>query len=179
MLANDLIATQLAEIQNEVNSLNAEYVLVDTPGQIELFAFRESGLYFVSHFQSDNKATLFIFDGILVSSPINYVSISLLASSIKLRLKTPQINLLTKRDLIIDRLPDILGWSASVESLESALDKEKDSENSYLSKEFVRSLNRGGFLEEIIAVSSLTMNGMVTLSASLSRILNQGEEVNS
>jgi GPN-loop GTPase len=102
-----------------------------------------------------------------------------LASSIKLRLKTPQINLLTKRDLIIDRLPDILGWSASIESLESALDKEKDSENSYLSKEFVRSLNRGGFLEEIIAVSSLTMNGMVTLSASLSRILNQGEEVNS
>ncbi|HEY6405068.1 MAG TPA: ATP/GTP-binding protein [Nitrososphaeraceae archaeon] len=179
MLANDLIATQLAEIQNEVNSLNAEYVLVDTPGQIELFAFRESGLYFVSHFQSDNKATLFIFDGILVSSPINYVSISLLASSIKLRLKTPQINLLTKRDLIIDRLPDILGWSASVESLESALDKERDSENSYLSKEFARSLNSGGFLEEIIAVSSLTMNGMVTLSASLSRILNQGEEVNS
>jgi GPN-loop GTPase len=178
MLANDMIATQLVEIQNEVDSLNAEYVLVDTPGQIELFAFRESGLYFVSHFRSENKATLFIFDGILVSSPINYVSISLLASSIKLRLKTPQINLLTKRDLIIDRLPEILGWSASTASLESALDKEKDSETSFLSKELVRSLDSGGFLEEIIAVSSLTMNGMVTLSASLSRILNQGEEVN-
>ena len=179
MMASDLIATQLVEIQNEVNSLNADYVLVDTPGQIELFAFRESGLYFVSHFQSDNKATIFIFDGMLVSSPINYVSISLLASSIKLRLRTPQISLLTKRDLIIERLPDILEWSASTASLESALDKEKDSENSFLCKELVRSLSKGGFLEGIIAVSSLTMNGMVTLSAALSRILNQGEEVNS
>ena len=42
VMASDLIATRLDEIQNEVNSLNADYVLVDTPGQIELFGFRES-----------------------------------------------------------------------------------------------------------------------------------------
>src|ERR671919_22986 len=150
IMASDMIATRLEDIQDEVSSLNADYVIVDTPGQIELFAFREGGPYFVSHFQSDNKATLFIFDGILVSSPINYVSISLLASSIKLRLRTPQISLLTKRDLIIERLPDILEWSASIASLESALDKEKDSENSFLCKELVRSLSKGGFLEGII-----------------------------
>jgi GTPase SAR1 family protein len=178
VMASDLIATRLDEIQNEVNSLNADYVLVDTPGQIELFAFRESGPYFVSHFQSDNKATIFIFDGMLVSSPINYVSISLLASSIKLRLKTPQVSVLTKRDLIIEKLRDVLGWSASTVLLESALDNEKDSEYSFLCKELVKSLSTGGFLEGIIAVSSLTMNGIVTLSAALSRILNQGEEAN-
>jgi GPN-loop GTPase len=179
VMASDLIATRLDEIQNEVNSLNADYVLVDTPGQIELFAFRESGPYFVSHFQSDNKATIFIFDGMLVSSPINYVSISLLASSVKLRLKTPQVSVLTKRDLIIEKLCDVLGWSsASTASLESALDSEKNSEYSFLCKELVKSLSTGGFLEGVIAVSSLTMNGIVTLSAALSRILNQGEEAN-
>jgi hypothetical protein len=42
----------------------------------------------------------------------------------------------------------------------------------------VRSLSRGGFMEGMIAVSNLTMNGMVNLSAALSRILNQGEEIN-
>lgn len=178
IMASDMIATRLEEIQDEINSLNAEYVLVDTPGQIELFAFRESGPYFVSHFQSDNKATLFIFDGMLVSSPINYVSISLLASSIKLRLKTPQIGVLTKRDLIIDKLPDILGWSSSRALLDSALNSEKDSEYSLLCKDLVRSLSRSGFMEGILAVSSLTMNGIITLSAALSRILNQGEEPN-
>ena len=178
IMASDMIATRLEEIQDEINSLNAEYVLVDTPGQIELFAFRESGPYFVSHFQSDNKATLFIFDGMLVSSPINYVSISLLASSIKLRLKTPQIGVLTKRDLIIDKLPEVLGWSSSRALLESALNSEKDSEYSLLCKDLVRSLSRSGFMEGILAVSSLTMNGIITLSAALSRILNQGEEPN-
>lgn len=178
IMASDMIATRLEEIQDEINSLNAEYVLVDTPGQIELFAFRESGPYFVSHFQSDNKATLFIFDGMLVSSPINYVSISLLAASIKLRLKTPQIDVLTKRDLIIDKLPEVLGWSSSRELLESALNSEKDSEYSLLCKDLVRSLSRSGFMEGILAISSLTMNGIITLSAALSRILNQGEEPN-
>jgi GPN-loop GTPase len=178
IMASDMIATRLEEIQDEINSLNAEYVLVDTPGQIELFAFRESGPYFVSHFQSDNKATLFIFDGMLVSSPINYVSISLLASSIKLRLKTPQIGVLTKRDLIIDKLPEVLGWSSSRALLESALNSEKDSEYSLLCKDLVRSLSRSGFMEGILAISSLTMNGIITLSATLSRILNQGEEPN-
>jgi GPN-loop GTPase len=178
IMASDMIATRLEEIQDEINSLNADYVLVDTPGQIELFAFRESGPYFVSHFQSDNKATLFIFDGMLVSSPINYVSISLLASSIKLRLNTPQIGVLTKRDLIIDKLPEVLGWSSSRALLESALDREKDSEYSLLCKDLARNLSRSGFTDGIIAVSSLTMNGIITLSAALSRILNQGEEPN-
>ena len=178
IMASDMIATRLEEIQDEINSLNAEYVLVDTPGQIELFAFRESGPYFVSHFQSDNKATLFIFDGMLVSSPINYVSISLLASAIKLRLKTPQIGVLTKRDLIIDKLPEVLGWSSSRALLESALNSEKDSEYSLLCKDLVRSLSRSGFMEGILAISSLTMNGIITLSAALSRILYQGEEPN-
>jgi hypothetical protein len=96
-----------------------------------------------------------------------------------LRLKTPQVSVLTKRDLIIEKLPDIFGWSASTVLLESALNNEKDSEYSFLCKELVRSLSKGGFLEGVIAVSSLTMNGIVTLSAALSRILNQGEEVKS
>ncbi|MDQ3837818.1 MAG: ATP/GTP-binding protein [Thermoproteota archaeon] len=176
VMASDMIATRVEEIQDEVSRFNPDYVLVDTPGQIELFAFREGGPYFVSHFQSDNKATLFIFDGILVSSPINYVSISLLASSIKLRLKTSQISVLTKRDLIIEKLQDIIKWSVSRAFLESALDDERDSEYSFLSKDLARSLDRGGFMEGMIAVSNLTMNGMVNLSAALSRILNQGEE---
>src|ERR687891_2121673 len=173
IMASDMIATRLEDIQDEVSSLNADYVLVDTPGQIELFAFREGGPYFVSHFQSDNKATLFIFDGILVSSPINYVSISLLASSIKLRLKTPQVSVLTKRDLIIEKIHGILEWSSSSTSLESALNNEKDTEYSLLSKDLVRSMAKGGFMQSIIAVSSVTMSGMVNLSATLSRILSQ------
>src|SRR6476620_8037531 len=180
IMASDMIATRLDEIQNEVDSLNPDYVIVDTPGQIELFAFRESGPYFISNFWADNKVNLFIFDGVVVSSPINYSSIALLASSVKLRLKIAQINVLTKRDLIIDRLRDVLEWSNSHFALEFALNNEKDLERSLLSKDLAKSMSKGGFMQTLLAVSNLTMNGMINLSAALDRILNQDqvEEIN-
>jgi hypothetical protein len=176
VMASDMIATKLDEIQREVDGLNPDYVIVDTPGQIELFAFRASGPYFVTNLRADIKATIFTFDAMLVSSPINFVSIALLASSVKLRLKTSQINVLTKRDLVIDKLKDIMEWAGSHMMLEQALDGEKDAEYSLLSKDLARSMSKGGFSPGLIAVSSVTMNGMVNLNAALSRTLNLGED---
>jgi hypothetical protein len=175
-MASDMIATKLDELQKEVDELNPDYLIVDTPGQIELFAFRASGPYFASSLQADSKATVFVFDGMLVSSPTNFVSVSLLAASVKLRLKTAQINVLSKRDLVIDKLKDMLEWSSSHPALERALDAEKDAEYSLLSKDLARSLSKTGFGQSIIAVSSLTMNGIVNLGAALSRTLNLGED---
>ena len=177
VMASDMIATRIDEIQKEVDELNPDYVIVDTPGQIELFAFRASGPYFVANLQADNKATIFAFDIMLVSSPVNFVSISLLASSVKLRLKTAQINVLTKRDLAIDKLKRILEWASPGAALEYALNDENDAEYSLLSKELARAMGKGGFGQSIIAVSSVTMNGMVNLAAALARTLNQGEDV--
>jgi GTPase SAR1 family protein len=177
VMASDMIATRIEEIQNEVDSINPDYVVIDTPGQIELFAFRVSGPYFVANFQADAKANLFLFDGTLVSSPINYVSMALLASSIKLRLRTSQVNVLTKRDLILQKLKQILEWSSSEVLLESALTTEKDTESSLLSIDLMKDMNKGGFMQSLFAVSSVTMDGMVNLSAALARILSRGEEV--
>jgi GTPase SAR1 family protein len=176
VMASDMVATKLDELQEEVDEANPDYLIVDTPGQIELFAFRASGPYFVSNLQADNKATVFAFDGTLVSSPINFVSISLLASAVKLRLKTAQVNALTKRDLVIDKLKDILDWAGSAQALESALNSEKDAEYSLLSKDLSRSMTRAGFAPGLVAISSTTMNGLVNIAAALARTLNQGED---
>lgn len=176
VMASDMIATKMDELQSQVDELNPDYVIVDTPGQIELFAFRASGPYFVSNLQVDTKATIFAFDGTLVSSPINFVSIALLASSVKLRLKTAQINALTKRDLVTDRLKEILEWAGSSHALEIALNGEKETEYSLLSKDLSRSMAKAGFAPGLVAVSSITMNGILNLSAALARTLNQGED---
>ncbi len=53
ILAADLMATKLPELQEEVDSFKAEYVIIDTPGQTELFAFRESGEYIVKEHPED------------------------------------------------------------------------------------------------------------------------------
>jgi GTPase SAR1 family protein len=176
IIASDLISTHLEEIQNEVNELNPDVVVIDTPGQIELFAFRASGPYFVGNFLADYKVNIFVFDGTLVSSAINYVSISLLASSVMLRLKTSQVNVLSKSDLITDKLPQILGWASSSKKLEDSLNQEKEAEYSLLSKEVLRALTMGGFLQDLIVVSGLTMSGMINLVATIARIVSQGED---
>jgi GTPase SAR1 family protein len=177
IMAHDLISTKIQDIQLEVDELNPDYILIDTPGQIELFAYRSSGNYFISNFQADNKVTIFIMDGVLVSSPINFVSLSLLSTSINLRLKTSQINVLSKRDLIVDNLENILDWSHSDTPLLEALDKENNQEFSLLSKDVVKIISQNGLNQDLVAVSNLTMNGLIELYSVLSRILNQGEEI--
>ena len=70
--------------------------------------------------------------------------------------------MLTKRDLVIDKLKDIMDWAGSHTALERALEGEKDAEYSLLSKDLARSMSKGGFASGLIAVSSVTMNGIAT-----------------
>ena len=59
VMANDLIATKIDEIQREIDSTNPDYLLVDTPGQIELFAYRTSGPFLVQNLNLDEKISIF------------------------------------------------------------------------------------------------------------------------
>ena len=177
IMASDLIASKIDDLQRDVDNVNPDYLIVDTPGQIELFAYRTSGPFFVQNFTVEQKAGIFLHDGSLVTTPTNFVSMALLASSIKLRLNLPFINVLTKIDLIEDRMRDILKWSSNLGSLEDAIAKQSDGESYTLVMNILRSLNFGGFAQGLIPVSNATGDGMINLEAALSRILNLGEEV--
>ncbi len=177
IMANDLIATKIDAIQDEIDKVNPDYLLVDTPGQIELFAYRASGQFLVQNLNHDEKMSIFLFDGSLVTTPVNFVSIALLATSIKLRLNLPTINVLTKTDLIGDKLKEILKWSTNLSALENAISQEVDGETYTLTTSILRGLNLGGFAQGIIPLSNVSGEGMVNLQSALSRIINLGEEV--
>ena len=177
VMANDLIASKIDEIQNEVNNINPDYLIVDTPGQIELFAYRSSGRFIVDNLTSDEKTSIFLFDGSIVTTPANFVSIALLATSIRLRLNLPTINAITKTDVIDTKLKDILQWSTSLSTLENAISKDTDGETYALTTSILRGLNLNGFAQGLIPISNSTGEGIVNLESALSRILNLGEEV--
>ncbi len=177
IMANDLIASKIDEIQNEVNGVNPDYLIVDTPGQIELFAYRSSGRFLVENISSEEKINIFLFDGALINSPVNFVSIALLATSIRLRLNVPTVNVLTKTDLIGDKLKEILQWTTSLSTLEEAIAKEADGDTYTLTTNILRGLNLGGFAQGLIPISNVTGEGLPNLDGALSRILNLGEEV--
>jgi hypothetical protein len=177
VMANDLIASKIDDIRNEVERVNPDYLLVDTPGQIELFAYRTSGKFIVENLTSEEKTSIFLFDGSLITTPINFVSIALLATSIRLRLNLPTINIITKTDIIGPKLKDIIQWSSNLRSLENAIAKEADGETYSLTTNILRGLNLSGFAQGLIPVSNVTGEGLVNLEGALSRILNLGEEV--
>lgn len=176
IMANDLIATKIEDIQNEIHGVNPDYLIVDTPGQIELFAYRASGPFFIQNIDASEKTNIFLYDGTMIVSPSNFISISLLATSIKLRLGLPTINVMTKADLIPDKIDQVLKWSSDPISLEEEL-KTLEGETYSLATDILRTLNIGEFTGDLIPISNLTGEGMVNLQATLSRIINLGEEV--
>jgi len=177
VMANDLIASKIEDIKEEIDKVNPDYLIVDTPGQIELFAYRSSGRYVVENISSEEKTNIFLFDGALITTPVNFVSIALLATSIRLRLNLPAINVITKTDLISSKLQDIIHWSSNIKLLEDAIAKEADGETYSLTTNILRGLNLGGLSQGLIPVSNVTGNGLENLEGALSRILNLGEEV--
>jgi len=177
IMASDLIASKIDAIEEQVNTVNPDYLIIDTPGQIELFAYRQSGHFFIKNITADEKINLFLYDGPMVTTPLNFVSIALLATSIKLRLGLPTINLITKTDLLEEKLQDVLGWSSNMAKLEKAISEEADGETYSLTTSILRSLNVVGLSQGIIPISNSTGEGLENLHSALSRAINMGEEV--
>ena len=177
IMASDLIASKIDQIENQVSKVNPDYLIVDTPGQMELFAYRTSGPFFIQNISVEEKVNVFLFDATMITSPSNFVSVSLLATSIKLRLGLPTINVMSKTDLIPDKIDQILKWSSDPTSLEESIGKDSDGETYSLTVDIIRSLSLGELTEKLIPISSATGEGMVNLESALSRVINLGEEV--
>ncbi len=177
VFAADLLAAKLEELQDDVDSYKADYAIIDTPGQMELFAYRSSGPYIVKNLRCDGRAVIFIFDLSLVSSPANFISTALLASSVQLRLGCPQVPVLSKKDLAGDSWKNLLLWSKDAQALTDALAKESSDTTYLLGRRILRAMVETGFAHAIIPTSAVTLEGFVELSALLTRILKGGEEV--
>jgi len=177
ILSSDMIASRLNDIQEQVDTLNPDYVLFDTPGQMELFAYRQSGPYFLENFNTDARCTIFLFDSALASTPTNFVSIALLAASLQIRLKVPQISILSKKDLVNNNWERIIEWSENSELLEDSISRNNDNSDYSLILNILRDLTDSGFTYELIPFSAITHEGIIELSATLARIFKGGEDI--
>jgi hypothetical protein len=174
--ASDMIAVNLSNVKEEIEEQKPDYVIVDTPGQLELFAFRESGPYVVNNLSEENKLVLFLYDFTVASSPFNFLSTALLYNSLRLRLNLPQIPVLTKTDLSKILTKKIMDWCIKPKLLEDELAKEKDSERYLIAYEIFKAFSRQALLPTPLPVSSITWNGMLNLGSAISNILRGGEE---
>ncbi|MFW9995385.1 MAG: ATP/GTP-binding protein [Candidatus Odinarchaeota archaeon] len=171
----DLVASHVHEIKEEINDLGADAVLVDTPGQLEVFVYRSSGPLIVNYFKDELTAGLFLFDSsLMVDRAVNYVSLSLLAFSTIFRVNLPLINVLTKVDLIgDDQLEKITRWSESTEGLMDDVPPGPISDYALTMTETLRSFET---TFPLIPASALKEDGIIEIVAELSRIWQRGDD---
>ena len=125
ILAADLVAAQAFDIMDELEGLHGDMLIIDTPGQVELFAFREASNHLVDVLGQGRAALVFLFDPMLSQTPSGFVSQMLLSNIVQFRLALPTANFLSKSDLLEPEiLEKILEWGERLDVLEADLYEE-------------------------------------------------------
>ncbi|HIH84666.1 MAG TPA: GTPase [Candidatus Thalassarchaeaceae archaeon] len=125
ILAADLVASQAHDIMDELEGLHGDMLVIDTPGQVELFAFREASNHLVDVLGQGRAALVFLFDPMLSQTPSGFVSQMLLSNIVQFRLALPTANFLSKADLLEPEvLEKILEWGERLDVLEADLYEE-------------------------------------------------------
>mgnify|MGYP000105677525 CR=1 FL=1 len=151
--------------------------LIDTPGQMELFAFRQSGPYLANELVTESKALIYLFDSVFSSHPQNYVSNLFLAAAVYNRFLIPQMHVLSKSDLLPpEETQRIVDWSANPYALEAAIDEKLDGTKRLLARETMHAVHRLGLRFLLTPVAAKTNEGFTNLNAMLERILSSGEK---
>ena len=177
IMAADLIADEIENITKDIEAANADLVLVDTPGQMELFAFRASGPYIVNELTNEPKAIVYLFDAVFSINPLNYVSNMFLSAAVYNRFFQPQVHLLSKCDLIPEKeVATITDWAANPRSLEDSIEQRLEGTKRLFSRNMMNAINQLGIKFLLIPVSAKTNEGLVNFNTTLERILSGGEK---
>ena len=178
MMASDLLADHLEEIRDEIDNANPDIVLADTPGQIELFAFREGGRFIAQQLTEDKRAVMYLMDAPFSRTPLNFVSNIYLAAAMYSRINLPQIYVLSKIDLVTEQeVDEIISWTTEPEEFESTIRSLEEQNLSIITRDLARAVFNTGLMTEPIAVSAKDNSGLVDLNAAVTRVLTAGEEL--
>ncbi len=174
----DIAAIQFPEIATVIEEFRADYVLIDTPGQIELFAFREASSVFMDAFPSQRNVIFFVLDPVVAKKPVGLVSLLMLSSSIQFRFDAPMDLVLSKVDLLKDEeAQDILEMASDSYRLQDALDQGGMNMHAVSATEFLRAMESLGALKIPKLVSSHEMFGIEDLYNTIQQYFFGGEDL--
>ena len=178
--AMDHAVAVISELMDEVHMVGPEMLLVDTPGQMEIFAYRSSGQILTEVISQDRTpGSIFLIDPTLATTPSNYISLILLSLSIAYRLNLPLQNVISKADLLQEEHRNTIdSWVEDPFKLEQDLFLEKAGPMADLGSSLLTVLREKGVLGEIPFVSADTNENMDVVLGMLQRMWAIDDEVN-
>lgn len=176
--AADLIALKVFEVKQALAEHRPDYLLVDTPGQVELFAFRESSRAILEALSGERSTIAFLFDPALAKSPSGFVALLMLSATVEFRFRLPTVNLLTKSDLLTpEQLQEVLGWAEDPDRLHDALTQESATPDVQLSTEIERALTTMAPMTSLLPTSSRDGSGLEEAYRAFQRNFAGGEDL--
>lgn len=174
IIGADMVSTLVDEIRDEVEQSSSEYVLIDTPGQLELFTLRESSRILINALNPERSVMVYLFDPVVSKTPSGFLSLLFMASSAVFRLEIPQVLVLSKADVLSeDELSRIIEWSMDPENLYDSLSLERKT----LSFELFLMLRDSGLFRPLVPVSAVTGYGMDDIYDSVQEIFYGGDDL--
>ncbi|MEM3137790.1 MAG: ATP/GTP-binding protein, partial [Thermofilaceae archaeon] len=138
--------------------LDSDFVLIDTPGQMELFLLHEVGPSFSQEFAKRGATcTLMLFDAALANKPSHVVILKTIGLAAQLRLGLPTIIALNKSDLSSASRASV--WLKEPEYLQEDL-LDEPGVFSDLASHLASLLEKFSFAKRIPAVSATKGEGL-------------------
>lgn len=176
--AADMIALRAFDVKQALSEFRTDLLLVDTPGQIELFAFRESSRAIIDALSGDRSTIAFLFDPALAKSASGFASLLMLSATVEFRFHLPTLNLLSKCDLLNDtQREEIVGWGDSPSTLLDSVTAEQPTPEVQLSTEFARALEVLAPLTRVLPTSGKEGIGLEELYRSIQLNFSAGEDL--
>lgn len=177
IMAADLLAVRVGELKEILEHYPSPYVIVDTPGQMELFAFREAGRIVMDALAPDRSVTAFLVDPFIAKRPSAFVSQLMLSATTNFRFQTPLMNVLSKADLMDAAvLERIMSWGEDTGALQDALYEEKADLYNQMATDLQRMLEGLGVSSRMHATSAADLTGFEDLYALVQGTFEGGED---
>jgi GTPase SAR1 family protein len=174
----DLLALNATEIAERIDAFRTDFVLMDTPGQLELFVFRSTGTVIVNQLHPDQALLAFVIDPALATTPTNFVSQLMLSAITQFRMNVPLVNVLSKIDIVAkSALETILRWGENPEQLYQEVMVDSPTLHYQISEGIMAIIQKMEALTQLIPISNETLEGMEDLYATIQHIFMGGEDL--
>ena len=178
VVAADMLALNAGEVAEVLDGFKTNYFLIDTPGQMELFTFRESSKVVIDAFGREDSILVYLNDPALVKTPSGLISSVLLSATAQFRHSLPFINVLSKADLLAEEdLEKVVNWSGDPIALYDALMEDSTTPKTLLDVEFMKGLETIGVYRRLLPVSSEAMFGFEEVYNQIQLVFEGGEDL--